>query len=295
MRQYFPGFGDGAGESHFGAGAPPRVRVLIALADDELRTALLDLVQAENFSKIQATTGQTLVNVASRTRPSLIIMSSSYPDLHGQKAILRLRRFTNAYVVVIDFFADEDGRIAMLKDGADQIIDGRLGHHELRARVRSLLRRLRWVPSPAIAADEEEGTSSTASDLDVEGLDGVAGPLVLVSDGVVLDAKNHRCWVEDVEVRLSNTEHRLLLTLMYGHPDGTGNLFTRGELLAATSGARTASTTDDKANRSLEVHMGNLRKKLGENVRDPRRIRTVHGVGYHWMKPVELNREQTET
>ncbi|RZU60818.1 DNA-binding response OmpR family regulator [Zhihengliuella halotolerans] len=291
MRQYFLGRSDAAGEGHFGVGAPPRVRILVALADDELRTALLDLVQGENFSKIQATTGRTLVNVASRTRPSLIIMSSSYPDLHGQKAILRLRRFTNAYIVVIDFFADEDGRIALLRAGADQIVDGRLGHHELRARVRSMLRRLRWVPSAVDVVDEEDGTATTASDLDDEGADSVAGPLILVSDGVVLDARNHRCWVNDVEVRLSNTEHRLLLTLMYGHPDGTGNLFTRGELLAATCGVRTASAMDDKANRSLEVHMGNLRKKLGENVRDPRRIRTVHGVGYHWMKPVELKRD----
>ncbi|MCO1339148.1 hypothetical protein BJH93_09630 [Kocuria polaris] len=290
------------------------MRVLIALVDDELRTALLDLVQAENFSKIQATTGRALVNVASRTRPSLIIMSSSYQDLHGQKAILRLRRFTNAYIAVIDFFADEEGRIAMLKDGADQIIDGRLGQHELRARVRSLLRRLRWVPSPVAEQSgavpfsgpsgdaggspfdpleglDDDGTLSTAADVDPGSIDGIAGPLVLVSDGVVLDAKNHRCWVDEVEVRLSNTEHRLLLTLMYGHPDGTGNMFTRRELLAATCGVRTASAMDDKANRSLEVHMGNLRKKLGENVRDPRRIRTVHGVGYHWMHPVELTRE----
>ncbi|MCO1340140.1 hypothetical protein BJH93_14780 [Kocuria polaris] len=285
--------------------------VLVALPDKILQEVFEGVAESEGLHALAAGAGRHVVEIASRGRPSMIIIANSYRDLSGSEVVRRLRGLTGAYIVVVERGATEDQRIELLEAGADQIVDGRYSPREHQMRLRALLRRVRPVragdqrgAAPAAGRDAVRGvapstrTSSwrTAGVISSASMPGAVSPTastavpteppaqhVLVSDGLAVDTTQHICWLNDEELSLTRTEFRILVAMMRGRPDGSGRLLTKSELVGVVGG----SGADRSALRSLEVHVGNLRRKLGEEVRSPRWIRTVRSVGYHWLQPVE--------
>ncbi|RZU60848.1 response regulator transcription factor [Zhihengliuella halotolerans] len=285
--------------------------VLVALPDKILQEVFESVAGAEGLHALAAGAGRHVVEIASRGRPSMIIIANSYRDLSGSEVVRRLRGLTGAYIVVVERGATEDQRIELLEAGADQIVDGRYSPREHQMRLRALLRRVRPVrageqsgAANAAGRDAARGTapasrtsgwrtagvsSSVTTPSGASRATATAAPTelpaqhVLVSDGLAVDTTQHICWLNDEELSLTRTEFRILVAMMRGRPDGSGRLLTKSELVGVVGG----SGADRSALRSLEVHVGNLRRKLGEEVRSPRWIRTVRSVGYHWLQPVE--------
>lgn len=279
--------------------------IMVALPDKNLQEVFESATAADGFRTLVAGAGRHVVEMAGRGRPSLIVMSNNYRDLPGAEVIRRVRGVTGAYLVVLDRGTEEEQRIELLEAGADQILDATLSPRELTARLRSLLRRVRRVAgcapqttpagrSTATArggsAAVDQGTTPHAAtargavSAGGAGVTGQAAPVnqVVESDGLRVDIGQHLAWLEGAEVHLTRTEFRILVALMRGRSEGAGRLLTKAELVGVIG----AGTADRSALRSLEVHVGNLRRKLGERVREPRWIRTVRSVGYHWMPEV---------
>ncbi|GHD04316.1 DNA-binding response regulator [Zhihengliuella salsuginis] len=285
--------------------------VLVALPDKNLQEMFEAVAETDGFRVLAAGGGRHVVEIASRGRPSMIVVSNTYRDLPGAEVVRRLRGVTGAYILVVERGAEEDQRIELLEAGADQILDGRLSPREHRMRLRALLRRVRPLRGggqagvPATCGETERGSAETAhpggwrtaglsapepragadepATAPADRAAGAPSARVLASDGLAVDTAQHLSWLDGEQVNLTRTEFRILVALMRGRPDGTGRLLTKAELVGVIGG----SGADRSALRSLEVHVGNLRRKLGESVRDPRWIRTVRSVGYHWLQPVE--------
>ncbi|MBG6085446.1 response regulator transcription factor [Zhihengliuella flava] len=288
--------------------------VLVALPERGLQDVFESVAAADGFPTVVAGPGRHVVEMAGRGRPSLIVMSTHYRDLPAVEVIRRLRGVSRAYVVVLDRGAEEAQRIDLLDAGADQIIDATLSHRELAVRWRALLRRVRRARQGSLqpatgplaaqhgpvvqdrgsanAAGREPRTDNPRAGVVPQrarrdestgpALPPAPGPRVLESDGLRVDIGQHLAWLDGAEVHLTRTEFRILVALMGGRSSGGGRLLSKAELVGVIG----AGTADRSALRSLEVHVGNLRRKLGERVREPRWIRTVRSVGYHWLPEV---------
>jgi DNA-binding response OmpR family regulator len=156
------------------------------------------------------------------------------------------------YVIVLTARADETDKLIGLELGADDYITKPFSPRELVARVRAVLRRGR---QDALAAD-----GSDRSDDEVTRL-----------DGLTIDAGRHEVRVDDEPVELTSLEFQLLAALA----EAPGRVFTRRQLIERVWGW---DFYGDE--RLVDVHIGNLRRALGDAADDPRFIGTVRGVGY---------------
>jgi DNA-binding response OmpR family regulator len=174
-------------------------------------------------------------------RPAAIVLDVGLPGIDGVEVCRRLRQ-ANDWTPVLFVTArdDEVDRVVGLELGADDYITKPFSPRELVARVGSVLRRVRGVPS--------------------------ASPEIVLGS-LRLDQIEHRAYVEDREVALTATEFELLAFLLRG----AGRVYSREQLLSEVWGYASVAGT-----RTVDVHVAQVRSKLGPA--SP--IRTVRGVGY---------------
>ena len=198
------------------------------------------------------------VDAVRETKPDLVTLDLGLPGIDGIEACRRIREISDAYVVMITARDDEIDRLLGLETGADDFISKPFSARELKARVNAMFRRPRTGGAPA------------------------AGPLpeddheVLVHGVLKVDVDGRRVFRDGTELDLTRTEFDLLTELMRT----PARVWTREALLRSVWGTEWASDTH-----LVEVHIGNLRRKLGEERNGPRYIRTVRGVGYRMELP----------
>jgi DNA-binding response OmpR family regulator len=230
-------------------GAPPRALVV----DDEpsLVRVVAGYLTSEGFQVDSAGDGPTALQLARRHDVDLIVLDLGLPGLDGVEVCRELRTFTDAYIVMLTARADEVDMLIGLAVGADDYITKPFSPRELMARVRTLMRRPRQSPSPQAA--------STPSPPRVFG-------------SLVVDAAAHEVTLEGEPVRLTKTEFDLL-DILSGRPRVA---FTRRMLLE-----KVWDTGEWAGGEHLvDVHVAHLRRKLGDDAREGRYIRTIRGVGY---------------
>ena len=225
----------------------------ILVVDDEQR--LRDLVRSylarEGFAVFTAADGPTALDLAREHRPDIVVLDLMLPALDGLEVCRRLRTFSDAYVIMLTAKAEEIDRIVGLEVGADDYLTKPFSPRELVARVRAMLRRPRST-----------GTS---------GLPSV--PPTQHFDELVIDHGRREVTLVGAVLPLTPLEFKLLVALA-AHP---GLVFTRGQLLEQVWEANYFG--DDHV---VDVHIGNLRKKLsGDGVGQPF-IETVRGAGYRF-------------
>lgn len=238
--------------------APPHAKApatLVVVEDDRAIRRVVEgyLVQA-GYRVVCAADGRTGLALIQETKPSLVVLDLMLPGLDGWEIARRLRAsqdpaLAGLYIIMLTARVEEEDRIAGLEQGADDYVTKPFSPRELLARVRAALRRLENAPAPTP---------------------------VLHAGELTLDPTYRRAALAGAPVDLTSTEFELLLHLMR-HP---GRPFSRGELLDVLQGAALGGEAYD---RTIDVHIKNIRHKLGDAGRSGRYIETVHGLGYRFV------------
>jgi two-component system alkaline phosphatase synthesis response regulator PhoP len=231
------------------AGVRP-IRVLVV--DDEAN--LVELVQGylerEGYDVLTAGDGPNAVALARDARPDLIVLDLMLPGFDGLEVCRRVRELSDAYILMLTARAEEVDKIVGLAMGADDYLTKPFSPRELVARVKAMLRRPRTGP-----AEPEAPPPRRLGDL-------------------VIDTARFEVRKRGEPVLLTARELALLATLAT-HP---GRVFTRAQLLEKVWGSE---FYDDHV---VEVHVGNLRRKLEDDPSRPRWVQTVRGVGYRLVE-----------
>lgn len=221
--------------------APQAPRVLIVDDEQPIRELVRSYLAREGMEVSTADDGLSGLEAVRQLEPDVVVLDLMLPGLDGVEVCRRLRTFSDAYVMMLTARDEEVDRIVGLSIGADDYMVKPFSPRELVARVRALLRRPRVGTRSAGAA------------------------------GLEVDTATRRVSVDGSEVRLTNIEFALLEALART----PGVVLSRARLLEAVWGPDFVG--DDHV---LDVHVGNLRRKLGEDPVTPRFVETVRGIGF---------------
>ncbi|MGH2544691.1 MAG: response regulator [Ardenticatenaceae bacterium] len=222
----------------------------VLMVDDQpnIRTLVEMYLKQEGFRVVTASNGREALFLARQERPDLIILDLMMPEMDGYEFIRAHRKERDTPVIILTARVEENDRVLGLELGADDYVVKPFSPRELAARVRAVLRRL-----------EREFSEGA----------------VLRVGVVTLDEVTHRVLVNDRPVDLTPTEFDLLAILMRA----PGRVFSRWELLERLQGVAI-----EGVERTIDVHIRNLRTKIEADPRQPRHIETVYGVGYRFAE-----------
>ena len=226
--------------------------VLVVDDDPKIRELLRLYVEREGHRTVFAADGLAALAMARRTRPSLVLLDIMLPGLDGLEVCRSLREESDVPILLLTARSGDADKVLGLDLGADDYVVKPFSPRELMARVRALLRRR--------ARDAGEQP-------------------VLASPGLTLDPNTAELVLDGRVVGATPIEFRLLQALM-GRP---GRVFSRDELITAVHGDDDPGIID----RTVDVHVGRLRRKLGDDAGAPRFIATVRTMGYKFVAPVE--------
>jgi DNA-binding response OmpR family regulator len=225
-----------------------RPRALLVEDSPELVTICRRLLEKEGFDVTVTTEGSRAVELVRQQRPELAVLDLGLPDIDGIEVCRRIRQFTDAYVIMVTGRADEVDRVVGLSVGADDYVIKPFFPRELTARIQAVRRRPRGPASPQATTIREFGT--------------------LCIDPVVREVTLGGRIVDLTKIEFG------ILDLLSSSPRRT---FTRGQMLEEVWGDNWGGS-----DHVIDVHVGNLRKKLNESGSTSRYIRTVRGIGYRF-------------
>ncbi|HET7399320.1 MAG TPA: response regulator transcription factor [Intrasporangium sp.] len=276
-------------------------RTAVVVEDDpDIRELLIRSLQLQGFTVHAARTGWEALDLVSSTSPDLVTLDLGLPDLDGVEVCRRIRQASTAYIVMVSARGEEIDRLVGLETGADDFLTKPFSPRELQARVTAMFRRPRVAapahapadpaiappPAPDSPAPAPAGVATLARPLTqpvttVAGIElppPAPGASVIRHGSLQVDPESRTVTVEGAEVELTRTEFDLLTTML----SAPRRVWGRDVLLRSLWGEGWES--DDHL---VEVHVGNLRRKLARSSRAGSRafIRTVRGVGYRMEEP----------
>lgn len=230
---------------------PAKPRLLIVDDDRKLAGLIRDYLAPMGYDIELRHNGPDGLAEALATSYVAVILDVMMPGMDGFAVLRELRKKSDVPVLMLTALGDESDRIVGLEIGADDYLPKTFSSRELLARLRAVTRRTRIAP-------EEDAPPEL-----------IAGPLrvceethVAALDGAVLD--------------LTTLEFAILTALL----KSKGRVKTRERLIEEVSERRF-----DVFDRSIDVHVSSLRRKLGDDARNPRFIRTIRGIGYSLREP----------
>ena len=222
----------------------------ILIVDDEQR--IVELVKAylekEGYLTIEASDGEAALELWRKEKPDLVVLDILMPQVDGLEFCREVRKESSTPIIILSARTQEEDRLEGLDLGADDYVTKPFSPRELVARVRAVLRR----------RNQKEGGEEPPI---------IEGPLVI-------DGKKHLVEVNGEGVPLTATEFDMLETLA-SYP---GRVYSRGQLIASEQGA-----SYNSYDRTVDAHIKNIRRKLGEKAVDWSFIETVYGVGYRFQ------------
>lgn len=222
-------------------------KTLLVVDDNPgIRTMLLEYLTEQGYRVVTAADGRQALFVARQEQPDLILLDIMMPEMDGYDFIRAYRQEADVPVILLTAKLEEMDKVVGLELGADDYVTKPFGLHELVARIRAVLRRTGQEARPA--------------------------DLLRVAD-VVLDRSRRRVQVGERTVTLTPSEFDLLGTLMAD----PGRVFSRAQLLRALQGYAL-----EGVERTIDVHIRNLRTKIEPDPKHPRYVETVFGVGYRF-------------
>ncbi|MFC4786443.1 response regulator transcription factor [Nocardioides sp. MAHUQ-72] len=234
------------------------VRTALVVEDDaDIRSLIEFTLSTQGFEVMAVDSGLAGVEAVREHDPDLVTLDLGLPGIDGIEACRRIREISDAYVVMITARDDEVERLIGLETGADDFLSKPFSPRELNARVNAMFRRPRRG-QPTTPAKDSNGRTGAEHEILKHGV-------------LTVDVDGRRAFHDDTELTLTRTEFDLLTELMRT----PARVWTREALLRSVWDTEWATDTH-----LVEVHIGNLRRKLGEKAGSPRLIRTVRGVGY---------------
>jgi|ERR1700739_574335 len=225
-------------------------RVLIVDDDVQLCRLLTERLNSEGFTIEAVNDGIRGLERALSMEHALVVLDLMLPGMGGLDVLRRLRTKSPVPVLILTARGEDIDRILGLEIGADDYVPKPFNPRELIARIRAILRR----------------TSQAAT---------TAGPLV-VGD-LRLDPRAREVWLNDVPLNLTSVEFTLLETLLRD----AGRILSREQLTDSVLGRKLGPF-----DRVIDVHVSNVRKKLGTSEHGPR-IKAVRGSGYLFVERSE--------
>ncbi len=219
-------------------------RVLVVDDDPGIVKVVRAYLEQAGFDVLVASDGKKALHIARHDKPDLVVLDLMLPEMDGWDVCRALRKESDVPIIMLTARVEETDKLVGLELGADDYVTKPFSPRELAARVRSVLRR-----SGAMPAEPER----------------------MSLRGVTIDLSRHQVVVQGEPVDLTPTEFGLLAALM----QDPGRAFTRSQLLESVQGY-----AYDGYERTIDVHVKNLRQKIEENPRSPQRIKTVYGIGY---------------
>jgi DNA-binding response OmpR family regulator len=224
-------------------------RVLVVDDEQSLAKVVASYLQRDGHEVTCAFDGPRALEAARREPPDVVVLDLGLPGLDGIEVCRQLRTFSDCYVVMLTARSDEVDKLVGLGVGADDYLTKPFSPRELVARVRVMLRRPRTGPAAGPAQDEPPRAFGSLR----------------------VDVTAREVHVDGVVVELTRTEFELLAA-MSARPRMA---FSRRQLIEAVWGEGWVG--DEHL---VDVHVGHLRRKLGDDPAAPRFVRTVRGVGY---------------
>ncbi|MEU8611322.1 response regulator transcription factor [Actinoplanes sp. NPDC048791] len=223
------------------------MRAHVLVAEDDVRQAevVRRYLEASGYRASVVHGGRDAIEQVRLTPPDLVILDVMMPQLNGVEVCRVLRRESNVPVLMLTARRDEDDLLRGLDAGADDYLVKPYNPRELMARVRTMLRRTQWAPAEPDAA--------------------------LRVGEIVVDVRGRHVTSGGLRVDCTFGEFEILAA-MAAAPD---RVFTRAQLLERTRGFEAAAT-----DRTVDMHVMRLRRKLEPNPRRPAYLLTVYGVGY---------------
>ena len=221
----------------------------ILIIDDKtsVRVLVKDYLSKEGFRVVEADNGQNGLYVARQEKPDLILLDIMMPEMDGIEFMRVFGKERDTPIILLTAKVDETDKVLGLEFGADDYVTKPFSMRELLARIRAVLRRAEKTPAAA----------------------------VLRSGSLVMDPTSHEVTLDDQPVHLTPTEFDLL-ALMMAAP---GRVYSRTDLLEHLQGI-----AFEGIERTVDVHIRNLRAKIDPDTANPRFIETIFGIGYRFRK-----------
>lgn len=227
----------------------------VLIVDDKISAQRLvsDYLSANGFRTVVASNGREALYVARHEKPDLVLLDIMMPEMDGYEFMLHFRKERNTPVIMLTAKMEETDKVVGLELGADDYVTKPFGMAELVARIRAVMRR---AYDDAPAAD------------------------VLRVGGMVLDKKTHLVNIGSQQLELTPSEFDLLAILMAA----PGQVFSRADLLERLKG-----NAFENVERTVDVHIRNLRAKIEPDPGNPQFVLTVFGVGYRFNPDIDEN------
>lgn len=245
--------------------------VAVVIEDDaDVRNLLEGILRQAGFEVHTAAEGRAGVEAVRHNKAQVVTLDIGLPDIDGFEVLRRIRNFSDAYVVMLTGRTEEPDLLSALNAGADDYIAKPFRPRELRARVAAMMRRPRHevtsTPQPASWASPPAAPATFTR------------PGVIQHNGLILNYRTRTVVIGEVNLGLTRSEFDLLHILLRGE----GAVCTRSDLVRAVRGDlyEADAYISEADERAVEVHVGNLRRKLREDPQSPRWLQTVRGVGY---------------
>lgn len=223
-----------------------RYRLLMIDDDESLNRLLVDYFPRFGHELLTATSVKAGKRILRTSDPDLLILDVMLPDADGLELCRSLRLESDIPIIMLTARADVPDRVLGLQYGADDYVPKPFEPRELVARVENVMRRVRAAPMRILTA----------------------------AGGLALETETRRVTLNEEEVSLTSTEFELLHILM----ESRGRVLTRESLLRRLRGLDA-----DIFDRSVDMLVSRLRKKLDDDSRSPRFIKTVWRVGYQFV------------
>lgn len=224
-----------------------KYKILIIEDEENITTLVSALLEAGGYQVINAATCTSGLMLYASHRPDLIILDLGLPDADGMELLKKVRVDSITPIIVLSARSDEQDKVTALDNGANDYITKPFGSQELMARVRSVLRTARRGVDSAMYGGSFE------------------------ADGLKIDYDARRVFIDETEVKLTQTEYNILVLLS----EHSGKVLTYSSIINAVWGYSDVGST-----KKLQVNMANIRKKFGAKPGKKNYIHNELGVGY---------------
>lgn len=227
------------------------MKVMVIEDERDIRDILKNLLEEEGFNVVALESGANVADDLYEHQPDLLLLDQVLPGKTGLEVLKEVRSgpYATLPIIMVTGLSGEDDKVSALDVGADDYVTKPFYPKELTARIKALVRR---------------------SSLAITGVEGQQKERI-VRESVTIDFSAHKVWVDGIETMLTLTEFKILSELI----KQAGQVLTREKLRERALG--NLNVTD----RTIDVHMASLRKKLGQI---GTQIETVRGVGYRFAE-----------
>ncbi len=231
------------------------MKILIIDDDKKLCRLVQEYLEPVGFQVSAAHSGAEGLTLVREENFDALILDVMMPDMDGLDVLRQLRQESNVPVLMFTARGDEMDRIVGLEMGADDYIPKTFSSRELLARLRAVIRRSAMTGEPTVCDEKQTQDQMVVQDLVI-----VSHARTIFQDRTKLD--------------LTPVEYDLLISLA----SSAGRILSRDQLLESVSG-RNYTVFD----RSIDVHISSLRRKLGDDPKNPRYIKTIRSAGYMFL------------